>query len=97
MVEGSRRFKKLKGQYFDRHVRTAYVTGSIGIAPELVGPLMSYGINQEATARFFLAPTKYLKYSIASCAWFSHCLASHANGKKCSRETASLVVWLCIC
>jgi hypothetical protein len=52
-VEGARRFKKLEGQYFDRHVRTAYVAGSVGIAPELVGPLILYSINQEATARFF--------------------------------------------
>jgi hypothetical protein len=61
MVEGSRRFKKLKGQYFDRHVRTAYVAGSIGIAPELVGPLMSYGMNQEATTRFFFGPYEVLE------------------------------------
>jgi hypothetical protein len=43
----------------------------------------------------FSASTKYLKYSISSCAWRSHCPASHPNGKKCSRETASLVVWPC--
>jgi hypothetical protein len=53
IVEGARRFKQLEGQYFDRHVRTAYVACSVGIAPELVGPLISYSINQEATARFF--------------------------------------------
>jgi hypothetical protein len=44
IVEEARRFKKLEGQYSDRHVRTAYVAGSVGIAPELVGPLISYPV-----------------------------------------------------
>jgi hypothetical protein len=95
IVEGARSRKKLEGRYFDRHVRAAYVAGSVGIAPELVGPLISYSINQEATTRFFWASTKYLKYSISSCAWLSDGPASHPNGRKCSRETASLVVWPC--
>jgi hypothetical protein len=50
MVEGLRRFKKLKGRYFDRHVRTTYVASSVGKEPEFVGPLISYSIHLEAIA-----------------------------------------------
>jgi hypothetical protein len=50
MVEGLRGLNKLEGKYFEWHVKTAYVAGSVDKELELVSPLISYGIHLETIA-----------------------------------------------
>jgi hypothetical protein len=84
-------FKKLKGQYFDRHVRTAS-------SPVVWAKHRSLSARSTHTAQAkrlqpaFLAAMKYLKYSMSSCAWLSGFPASHPMEERAAEK---LLRWSC--